>query len=173
MSEGFEKGPQDLVQEFHEVFDPDSVATQPGWPDLEQARMRVRLMLEELDEVALEFEQVYGGLQNPADGLAAVGKELADLLYVVYGTGVTLGLPLDGLLAAVHANNMTKLWSTDEMNAAQSGDGVHRFVNAGDGKWVAYREDGKVLKPPSYEKLEFAIGAIVIEHAQQEGGADD
>lgn len=37
-----------------------------------------------------------------------MAKELADLLYVVYGTGVSLGIDLDKVFDAVHRSNMTK-----------------------------------------------------------------
>ena len=66
----------------------------------------------------------------------AVAKELADLLYVVYGTAVSLGIPIDDVFCEVHTSNMSKL---DD-----------------NGKPI-YREDGKVLKGPHYfqPNLEF------------------
>ena len=85
-------------------------------------KLRAELISEEAEEVIAEFE---------ADELdkAALTKELADLLYVVYGAAVTFGLPLDIVFNRVHASNMSKLL---------------------DGKPLK-REDGKVLKGPNYQ----------------------
>jgi predicted HAD superfamily Cof-like phosphohydrolase len=58
-------------------------------------------------------------------------KELADLLYIVYGTAVTFGLPLEEVFTEVHRSNMSKLGA--------------------DGKPL-YRADGKVLKGPNYQE---------------------
>jgi len=57
-------------------------------------------------------------------------KELADLVYVVYGFAATFGWDLDEAVRRVHASNMSKL---------------------GDDGQPIYREDGKVLKGPNYE----------------------
>ena len=61
--------------------------------------------------------------------LDKLAKELADLLYVVYGTAAAFGLPIDEVYREVHESNMSKLGE--------------------DGKPV-YREDGKVLKPSGW-----------------------
>ena len=84
------------------------------------------------EEVAEAFQEL--GVYYPGGGRidkAALTKELADLLYVTYGFAVTFGLPIDEVFERVHRSNMSKL-----------GD---------DGKPI-YREDGKVLKGPNYEK---------------------
>lgn len=60
---------------------------------------RMHLMLEELAEVVIELAR-----REEANLL----KELADLLYVVYGTAVAFGLPIDAMFDEVHASNMTK-----------------------------------------------------------------
>jgi len=66
-----------------------------------------------------------------ADTAEQILKELADLIYVTYGYAAAFGWNLDEALRRVHASNMSKL-----------GD---------DGKPI-YREDGKVMKGPKYEK---------------------
>lgn len=50
----------------------------------------------------------------------AIAKELADLLYVVYGTAVSCGIDLEPIFREVHRSNMSKV-------------GGHRRA---DGKWV-------------------------------------
>ena len=56
-------------------------------------------------------------------------KELADVQYVLSGMAVSLGLPLQEAFNRVHKSNMSKAGA--------------------DGKAIR-REDGKVLKGPSY-----------------------
>lgn len=92
-------------------------------PDPETAMLRQRLIMEEAKEVTQE-------LLRPVVNKVALTKELADLLYVVHGTAVAFGLPLEPAFVRVHQSNMSKL-----------GD---------DGKPI-YREDGKVKKGPNYQ----------------------
>lgn len=61
--------------------------------------------------------------------VVGIADALADLLYVVYGAAHTYGIPIDTIFDEVHRSNMTKLEN---------------------GKPVM-REDGKVIKGPSYE----------------------
>ena len=89
--------------------------------DPETAMLRQRLIMEEAKEVTQE---------RPVVNKVALTKELADLLYVVHGTAVAFGLPLEPAFVRVHQSNMSKL-----------GD---------DGKPI-YREDGKVKKGPNYQ----------------------
>jgi len=91
-------------------------------PTPELALLRQSLILEEAKEASAE-------LLRPQVDKAALTKELADILYVVYGTAITFGLPLDTVFNRVHASNMSKLV---------------------DGKPL-YRDDGKVLKGPNYQ----------------------
>lgn len=64
---------------------------------------------------------------GPLDRLA---HELADVVYVAYGTALVHGIDLDAVLAEIHRSNMTKIGP--------------------DGS-VSRREDGKVLKGEHYE----------------------
>jgi predicted HAD superfamily Cof-like phosphohydrolase len=60
---------------------------------------------------------------------------LADLIYVIYGMGLTVGIDLDDVLLEVQGSNMSKLGE--------------------DGKPI-YREDGKVLKGPGFYQPDIA-----------------
>lgn len=117
---------QHLVHEFHEAF---GVPTSdvPVVPPREVRNLRLRLIREEYEEVAQAL------LGDPKDDryLADLAKEMADLLYVVYGTADVMGIPLDEVFQAVHGSNMSKL---DE-----------------NGKPI-YRADGKVLKSKDYRE---------------------
>jgi predicted HAD superfamily Cof-like phosphohydrolase len=44
-----------------------------------------------------------------AGDLAAVADALADMVYVIHGTALAYGIPLDEVLAEVHRSNMSKL----------------------------------------------------------------
>lgn len=95
--------------------------------------LRIGLIEEEYTEVC---EEVYDNLANltPKDNdkidRKALTKELADMLYVIYGFGLTFGLPLQEVFEEVHKSNMSKL---DEYGQP------------------IFREDGKVLKGPNYK----------------------
>lgn len=113
----------DKVSEFHTAMG----MTNGVWPPTrEEAELQWKLMDEELTEVQQEF------IRYPKDRIK-MAKELADLLYVVYGTTLSFGIPIDDVFNEVHRSNMSKL------------------VN---GKPLK-REDGKVLKGPNYTPPNF------------------
>ena len=87
------------------------------------AEVRLSLLEEELQEYREALAQ---------GDLVAIADALTDLLYVLLGAFVSHGLQdvAEALFEEVHRSNMTK--------------------RGPDGQ-VIYREDGKVLKPPSYE----------------------
>ena len=72
-------------------------------------RLRLALMKEELKEVKEAME---------SEDLQKIGKELADLLYVTFGTAVAYGLPMNSIFNAVHKSNMTK--SRDKSNIGKT-----------------------------------------------------
>ena len=111
------------VKEFHLAFDLPVMDT-PRVPDWELYSLRLKLINEEYEEVAWELEN------RAAIYLDKVAKELADLLYVTYGTAAAFGIDIDKAFQVVHESNMSKLGE--------------------DGKPI-YREDGKVLKGPNYK----------------------
>jgi predicted HAD superfamily Cof-like phosphohydrolase len=116
----------DKVRQFHKAFghplDKESETVSDS--GFERAALRLRLIREEAAEVEDEL------FSNDKKKLA---KELADLLYVVYGTAATYGIHIDEVFNRVHESNMSKLGE--------------------DGKPV-YRNDGKVLKGPNYKEPE-------------------
>jgi predicted HAD superfamily Cof-like phosphohydrolase len=44
-----------------------------------------------------------------SEDAVAIADGLADLLYVVFGTAVAYGIPMDEVFVEVHRSNMTKL----------------------------------------------------------------
>jgi predicted HAD superfamily Cof-like phosphohydrolase len=123
--------PLRALKEFHDAFG------QKRFIELDERRRwellatRQRLIQEEFDEVDAEIHASLTGDHKAS--LHHLAKELADLLYVVYGTAEVLEIPLERVFEAVHANNMTKLGP--------------------DGKPIV-REDGKFLKPDTYVPLD-------------------
>ena len=111
-----------MVQEFHEQFD-IHISTTPSVPDEATQILRNRLIQE-------EFEEFQEAMQSK--DLSAMAKELADLLYVVYGTAVSLGIDMEPVFKEVHRSNMSKV-------------GGYK------------REDGKWVKPLTYSPASLDI----------------
>lgn len=111
------------VQEFHEAMGTE----RNSWPpSTHLAGLRETLVYEEYKELAEELgPAIY--LKGQVDK-QKVAKEIADVLYVAYGTADAFGIPIDRVFEEVHRSNMSKLV---------------------DGKPLK-REDGKVLKGPNY-----------------------
>lgn len=106
---------QRMVDEFHRRFG-IAIGIVPAAPDEATRSLRVKLIQEEFDELREALAQ---------QDLSAIAKELADLLYVVYGTAVSCGIDLEPVFREVHRSNLSK-------------EGGSR------------REDGKWIKPPTY-----------------------
>lgn len=108
-----------------------NVGQAPEFPNGAERILRMRLLEEEVKE----YEQ--GEYNNDLENIA---KELADIIYIVCGTAVSYGIPLDKVFDAVHESNMAKLV---------------------DGKPIR-REDGKILKPegwtpPDIKKILYGV----------------
>jgi predicted HAD superfamily Cof-like phosphohydrolase len=106
------------VKEFQTAVG-QHVGQVPEFPNGPERALRMRLLEEEMKE----YEQ--GEYKNDLENIA---KELADIIYIVCGTAVSYGIPLDKVFDAVHASNMAKLI---------------------DGKPIR-RDDGKILKPEGW-----------------------
>lgn len=130
--------PARLVREFHRAFGLDTRAT-PTEVGPELAAHRGELLAEEAAEVA----EV--SVEGPLDKLA---HELADVVYVAYGTALVHGIDLDEVIAEIHRANMSKLGP--------------------DGQ-IARRTDGKVLKGEHYRAPD--VSAVLRRQGWTPGGA--
>lgn len=101
------------LKEFHDAFEPEL-----------DKDLRPHLIAEE--HIELQAELHLGPRTVIREQLA---KELADLVYVCYGTALAYDIDLDEAFEIVHASNMSK----------RNPDGS-----------VSRREDGKVLKGANY-----------------------
>jgi predicted HAD superfamily Cof-like phosphohydrolase len=123
----------EMIKEFHTCFNQER-NEKLNLQAIEKFKdLRLKLIKEEYDEVCQEF------WMNTIDPVA-LAKELTDLLYVVYGAGVTFGIDLDKCFEEVHRSNMSKLGPDNK---------------------PIYRDDGKVLKGPNYSPAD--VGKILYE----------
>lgn len=113
-----DRSPLDMVREFRKL----SGGTDDPW-SAESIRLRRSLIREESEEV--DDELVLLNWKLPGRSLTRLAKELADLIYVTYGTADALGIDLDRVIEEVHASNLTKFPAV---------------IN----------DDGKVMKGPGY-----------------------
>ena len=97
-----------------------TIGERAGFPDKEIRALRRRLLNEEFTEY-LQAET--------KDDLVEIADALADIIYIACGTAIAYGIPLDRVFAEVHRSNMSKL---------------------GENGRPIYRDDGKVLKGPTY-----------------------
>ncbi len=102
-----------MVDEFHYKFKLPRGPSRDPLPSDTRALLRIRLMTDEMAEL-IEAMQLgdYKG----------IAKELADVLYTVYGTAVEYGVPMGPVFAEVHRSNMTKSPALDPGGKLLKGD---------------------------------------------------
>lgn len=113
------------VTAFHEACGVP-VCGRPKTPDIARQMLRAKLMQEEFKELMNEIEYC---AESDAH-LHALAKEMADLIYVVIGSALEYGIPLDEAWNEVQRSNMSKM-------DPETGKAIKR-------------DDGKVLKGPNY-----------------------
>lgn len=122
--------PMDMVKEYHETA---------GLP-IDSCVFPQYFINSEDDEGALELretlikEEVEELIKAPNKENAL--KELADIVYVVYGYAVTFGWNLDEAVRRVHENNIGRMYQPDGT--------------------IKRREDGKILKNKSFPKVDLS-----------------
>lgn len=117
--------PAKRVREFHEAFD-IPIANRANLPSVERRAMRENILREEFEEyLAAERE----------NDLVEIADALADMAYVIFGTALEYGIPLDRVIEEVHRSNMSKLDA--------------------DGRPL-HRADGKVTKGPNFFRPDVA-----------------
>lgn len=111
-------GNQEKVDEFHIKY--GFGIREPFTPDFKDIEAKVRLF-----RLRLARDEVREYIDAEASNIMAdVAKEMADVMYILYGTAGAYGFDLDVVFDLVHQSNMTK-------------DGI-------------IREDGKLTKGPGY-----------------------
>lgn len=140
---------QSLVEDvtaFHYVTE-TPVLTEPQLPSDERLMLRAELIREESRET---IDALHSG-HSPAvrDALVEIADGIIDAIYVLVGTGLELGLPMQALWDEVQRSNMAKA-------VEQTTDGSFK---------VKKRADGKVLKPEGWEPPD--IRGVLIAHGWQ------
>ncbi len=98
----------ELVRQFH-IAVGDTPPTTPTPPTPAILDLRETLISEEYQETLGALHTLREALaRGEGADLASLAHELADLLYVVYGTFVALGIDADAVFREVHRANMHK-----------------------------------------------------------------
>ena len=113
-----------------------------------------------------EVRELEDGVKNK--DLVETVDALADILYVVYGMGASIGVDLDEAFRLVHESNMSKLckseeeakhtveWYEDQFNNKQLPYDSPGYRKSSDGNyWVVYNKStGKILKSINYSPVD-------------------
>lgn len=105
----FSKSPAAMIREFMDKYKQPR-ADRPALPDFETRIFRWQLLKEEYNEYfSSEFTIIDGDFAEEMEmDIPRIADALADMVYVIYGTAETYGIPLDRVIAEVHRSNMTK-----------------------------------------------------------------
>ena len=129
--------PMELVREFMRTYQ-QCIPERPIMPDPVTQNLRYRLIDEEAQELAEATDKT--------EYLDAIG----DLLYVVYGAALAAGFSphqVDAAFTEIHRSNMSKVWTDDELDHIPADC---RSTRVGDNRHIVRRNDGKIVKSPSY-----------------------
>lgn len=122
------------VGHFHHIFGLPSL-DKPQIPAVQRKQLRMRLIVEEVvEELLLAMEK---------DDLVEIADGIADAVYVIVGAALEYGIPAHLVFQEVHNSNMSKLWPGGE---------------------VRRREDGKILKPPTFTPPDIARVLDSVRH---------
>lgn len=98
------------------------------------------------DSGAISFNKI----KNP--DLVELADGLGDLAYVgEFGTAVAVGIDLEPIQDEIHRSNMTKCWTEKDLDEARRLYPDATIECYGNGLYRLIREDGKIIKSPSYQ----------------------
>ena len=106
---------QQDVLDFHEKFD-CAIGDKPKFSDEKTMKLRLALIREEIDELTEAYED---------QDLSSFADAIADSIYVLLGTSISVGIDLKPIWNEVQKTNMAKVPGNS-------------------------RKDGKVLKPKNW-----------------------
>ena len=151
------------VAEFHDSFGlPNNSELQKNvfTENTKLTKLRWDLIKEEVDELREAMDN---------HDMTETIDALTDILYVVYGAGVSFGIDLNRAFEIVHSSNMSKLcvdeneaqdtvlWYKDQFKQGKVPYDSPAYRKSDDGKyWVVYNEStGKILKSINYTPANF------------------
>lgn len=157
----------DKVKEFNKAFQLDIPKTpQTGLfqnqPDL--VKLKLDLIVEEVEELKQAIKD---------QDIVEVADALGDILYVVYGAGISFGLPMDEIFSKIHESNISKLCDSEETAQATVSWYKKKFENGelnydspdfrydeSTKKYIVYnKRTGKVLKSIRYSPVDLSFVA--------------
>lgn len=141
------------VKEFHETFDVYTQET-PKLPSRKIRSLRKKLIAE-------EHKEYKDG--EKANDIVEIADALADSCYVILGTAVAYGIPLDEIFNIVHDSNMDKTCDSEDHaketveHYANLPEPVETYYKEKNGRWIVYRKaDNKVLKRKGWTAPDFS-----------------
>lgn len=142
-----------MLREFHQKYRHHMQDRPLGPPPPEVVILRMRLIAEEVGETFAAMHEA----QDPVEILDGI----CDAIYVLAGTAVAYGLPLDEALAEVHRSNMTKAEPREEDPSSLGS------------KYVSKVSKGPDYSPPNlgriiHARVERGAGQLSLLHMTQE-----
>lgn len=139
---------QQMVKDFH-LATGHPVSKKPRTLAIGYNDFRLDLIREEIVELMqalsdTELASTHGSTDDMERAVAVTAKEMADVLYVIFGTAVAMGVNLEAVFEEVHRSNMSKLGPNGKPEL---------------------REDGKILKgkyyiAPDIRRVLYGTGAV-------------
>lgn len=140
------------VYEFHYIYD-HPIADTPTVPNFEYRQFRAKLILEEFEEYLLSSDITSSAAVETIRQLEAcidrvpynagenfnfryTADALGDMVYVIHGAALSMGIPMERVMRAIHISNLSKLGA--------------------DGKPIK-RADGKILKGPNFKEPDLSF----------------
>lgn len=100
-----------MLKEFHTKYG-HYISDKPAIPLGPIRELRNQLINEEVNAELFpaidDGDLVLYGKITAEDNLVAIADALADSLYVIFGTALSYGIPIDEVFTEVHRSNMTK-----------------------------------------------------------------
>ena len=109
------------VKKFHEIYK-CNIGSLPMLPSKDERDLRISLLDEEFNEYLVAESK---------NDIVEISDALGDMLYIIYGTAISYGIPINEIFNEIHDSNLSKL--------DISGNPI-------------LRDDGKILKGPNYFK---------------------
>jgi hypothetical protein len=183
MIDGKKYQPQQDIAELMKLYDQE-IKKAPAIPDRETLLLRARLIFEE----ALEFVEAAGCVVNAdleviqgnsGPSLVEMADAIGDTLVVTYGAANALGIQVQPVWDEIQRSNLSKTWAhcsacDTELHEANTSKGdrywAHELPYDHLTDWrpvfkIHKREDGKVVKPPTYSPA--SIEPLLIAQTDQ------
>ncbi len=155
------------VKEFHEAFGVPVHDCPQVTIAKERALLRAKLIYEEADETIRALNCIIIGDKIGGHSLsqlkaldefklAEIADGLADLIYVINGAALEFGIDLEPVLNEVHRSNLSKQWTTEEVEAGIPDGWSAVEIDGMFPLWCVKDETGKVRKPKSYSPANIA-----------------